>query len=176
MGNNLPPGVSVSDLPGNDPGPEPECYECGSYPSTEAMEDGYPLCEDHDTPENRAHYDEEIARVAEEQAAMARAEEAEQNAPLPDPPHVNETIIPVEEFEFEDVTLDLDYEEGVARIWWPNSDEFSASDPGELTPEEVGDLAETMEKPLPPRDMDTTKTRELREAVESLQEFAETHT
>lgn len=172
MGNNLPPGVSVSDLPGND-SPEPECFECENYPSVEAMEDGYPLCEDHDTPENRAHYDEEIARVAEEQAALSRAEEVEQNAPLPDPPHVNDTVIPHEEVGFADVNIDLDYEEGVARVWWADSDEFTAADPGELTPEEVADMVETMEAPLPPREADTTRTRDLRKAVETLREFAE---
>lgn len=51
---NLPPGVTVSDLPGNEPQPEPECVECGAFPTEDALRDGYLLCEEHDTPENRA--------------------------------------------------------------------------------------------------------------------------
>lgn len=83
MGRNLPPGVSVSDLPGNEPVPDPECEVrgCDTFPSTEAMEDGYPLCGPHDTPTNRAAIDEEIARRSEEATARHLEQRAERDRP-----------------------------------------------------------------------------------------------
>ena len=32
---------------------EPYCEVCGDPPSMEALEDGFWLCEEHDTPKNR---------------------------------------------------------------------------------------------------------------------------
>lgn len=94
MGRNLPPGVSVSDLPGNRPGPEPpetcEIRGCPDRPSVEAMEDGYPLCGPHNEEVHRRAIDEERERRREEARreaeAKRRREEAERNAPLPDEP------------------------------------------------------------------------------------------
>lgn len=90
MGRNLPPGVSVSDLPGSRPGPEPpetcEIRGCPDRPSTEAMEDGYPLCSTHNVEIHRRAIDEERERRRREAEAKRRREEAERNAPLPDEP------------------------------------------------------------------------------------------
>lgn len=81
MASNLPPGVSVGDLPGNR-APEPECRECGAYPSVEAMEDGYQLCEEHDTEECRDAQDEWMERKRKEHEAKKRREERDE--PIPD--------------------------------------------------------------------------------------------
>lgn len=80
MGRNLPPGVSVSDLPGS--GPEPECRHCGNYPSPDAMADGYPLCEEHDTEDARERYDAYEERKRRE-AKLRRKREQRQREESP---------------------------------------------------------------------------------------------
>jgi len=75
--SNLPPGVSTSDLPGNRPMDEPECFRCDALPAIAAMEDGYELCDDHDTHEKprgagRVETGEETLRRGGETARRGR--------------------------------------------------------------------------------------------------------
>lgn len=78
MARNLPAGCSVSDLPGND-GPQepPGCFTggCERHACAESMEDGYPLCDDHDTPEARGRYDDHMERRQREHEAAQKIRE-----------------------------------------------------------------------------------------------------
>lgn len=50
MGDNLPPGVTVSDLPGSrEP---PKCTHCDTIIEGSGAPRGLPLCEEHATEEN----------------------------------------------------------------------------------------------------------------------------
>jgi hypothetical protein len=73
MGDNLPPGVTVSDLPGNDRETEPrteECAVCGRPVHVRTSRRGPFFCDDHDADDLRAkeqHY-EPPSRLAERMA------------------------------------------------------------------------------------------------------------
>lgn len=65
MGRNLPPGVSVSDLPGCEPpneAPRAECAVCGKPLDVNERPDKHQFCDNHDEEDLRLQ-----AQRAEEQ-------------------------------------------------------------------------------------------------------------